>query len=339
MEIDAMSTHASIKFFACLLLFSASSVVQAVEGMPLHMVFASDPQYPWTEKSDSGEPESAEDFEKRSKWLLDSQFSSIADFRMKHGAPSQVPLMINGDMTAFGHGWQRSYLESTLNKYFAGDYLYGLGNHDYQNNVDDCFSNSCAAGSIVEFKEHHLGKVDEIDLRISGGALYRLYSGSLAYSKNIGEVHMVQLNNEPTYRNRISHVLNPAIFEITSSLDWLEQDLKSARAQGYAIIINMHKPDGMMGDWEEVKRFWEILARYEVTAIFAGHYHRNGGQVSYLNGVPMFLSGGASQETYLIASFSEDRKQLHVSLVKNNDWQARELIQTVPVKSVFASRP
>jgi len=28
--------------------------------------------------------------------------------------------------------------------------------------------------------------------------------------------------------------------------------------------------------------------------------------------------------------------QLHVSLVENNDWQARQLIRTVPVKSIFA---
>jgi cytolysin (calcineurin-like family phosphatase) len=336
MEAVSMFIHEGFKAFACLLLFSVSTVAHAVEGMPRHMVFASDPQYPWTEKSDSGEPESAADFEKRSKWLVDSQFSSIADFRMKHGSPSQVPLMINGDMTAFGHGWQRSYINSVLNKYFGDDYLYGLGNHDYQNNVDDCFSNSCAAGSIVDFKEHHQGKVEEFDLDIIGGALNRLYAGSLAYSKNIGEVHMVQLNNEPTYSVRISSPLNPTTFEITSSLDWLEKDLEVARAQGYAIIINMHKPDGMMGDWEQVKRFREMVAKYEVTAVFAGHYHQDGGQVSSLNGVPMFLSGGASQETYLIASFSDDRKQLHVSLVENNDWQARQLIRTVPVKSIFA---
>jgi len=304
------------------------------------MVFASDPQYPWTEKSDSGEPESAADFEERSKWLVDSQFASIADFRRKHGTPSQVPLMINGDMTAFGHGWQRSYINSALKNYFGDDYLYGLGNHDYQNNVDDCFSNSCAAGSIVEFKEHHLGKVDEIDLDITGGALGRLYLGSLAYSKNIGEVHMVQLNNEPTYRARISHALNPTTFEITSSLDWLEKDLHTAWVQGYAIIIiNMHKPSDMQGGWEQEKRFRDMIARYEVTAIFAGHYHSDGGDTYSLNGVPMFISGSASQETYLIASFSEDRKQLRVDLVESNDWQNRQLVRTVPVKSVFAKRP
>ena len=320
-------------------LLSTMSSVYSIEGTPRHIVFASDTQYPWTDKTDRREYESDADFEKRSKWLVETQLASIADFRSKQGSQSQVPLMINGDITAFGHGWQRSYMKSTLDKYFKGDYLYGLGNHDYENNVDDCFSNSCAAGSIVEFKEHHADKVDDFDLKITGGFLDVLYSGSLAYSRNIGEVHMVQLNNEPTYSARISHALNPTTFDITSSLDWLENDLRVARAQGYVIIINMHKPEEMMGNSEQVRRFYRMIKEYEVTAIFAGHYHQNGGDSYELNTVPMFLSGSTSQETYLIASFSEDRKRLHIYLVKNNQWQSRELLDTVPVKSIFASRP
>jgi len=55
--------------------------------------------------------------------------------------------------------------------------------------------------------------------------------------------------------------------------------------------------------------------------------------------VPVFLSGSASQETYLIASFSADRKQLQVDLVENNQWQNRKPVAKVPVKSIFASRP
>ncbi|RON39925.1 metallophosphoesterase [Pseudomonas brassicacearum] len=321
-----------------LCLLSTAPLAYSVEGAPRHMIFASDTQYPWTDKLDRREPESDADFKSRSKWLVETQFASIADFR-KNNAQSHVPLMINGDITAFGHGWQRSYMNSTLKKYFKDDYLYGLGNHDYENNVNDCFSNSCAAGSIVEFKEHHEGKVDNFDLKITGSFLSRLYSGSLAYSKNIGDVHMVQLNNEPTYTTRISHALNPTTFDITSTLDWLENDLKVARTQGYIIIINMHKPEETMGNSEQVSRFYQMIRKYEVTAIFAGHYHQNGGDSYEVNGVPIYLSGATSQQTYLIASFSDDRKQLHINLVKNNQWQTRKLLDTVPVKSIWASRP
>ncbi|WLG92302.1 metallophosphoesterase family protein [Pseudomonas cucumis] len=333
-----MITKKVKRFMLGLCLLSAVPLANSTEGTPRHMVFVSDTQYPWTDKLDRREPESDADFKTRSKWLVESQFASIADFRKKH-PQSQVPLMINGDVTAFGHGWQRSYMNSTLKKYFGSDYLYGLGNHDYENNVDDCFSNNCAAGSIVEFKEHHIGKVDSFDLNITGGFFNKLYSGSLAYSVNIGEVHMVQLNNEPTYTTRISHALNPTTFDITSTLDWLETDLRLARTQGYAIIINMHKPEEMMGNFEQVRRFYEMIRKYEVTAIFAGHYHQDGGDAYLVNGVPMYLSGATSQQTYLIASFTEDRKQLQIYLVENNQWQNRRLIDTTPVKSIFANRP
>ena len=320
------------------LLFSVISA-HSVENAPKHMVFASDTQYPWTDKTDSRTPESSDEFTQRSKWLVESQLASIADFRTRNGSQPTIPLVINGDITAFGHGWQRDYMASALKRHFGTDYLYGLGNHDYENNVDDCFSNSCAAGSIVEFKEHHEGKVDSFDLKITGGALNRLYSGSLAYSKTIGEVHMVQLNNEPTYTTEISSFWNPTTFNITSALDWLETDLRLARVAGYAIIINMHKPLEIKGDASQQKRFIEMIRKYQVTAVFAGHLHKDGGSSYWLGNVPMYLSGATSQQTYLITSFTEDRKQLQIYLVKNNQWQKRELIDTIPVKSIWANRP
>lgn len=323
-------------FVSVCLLFSMS-LAQA--DYPRHMVFASDTQYPWTDKTDDRAPESDKEFEVRSKWLIETQFQSIAEFRSQHGSQPQVPLMINGDITAFGHRGQRSFMKNALNKHFKGEYLYGLGNHDYENNVDDCFSNNCAAGSIVEFKEHHEGKVDSFDLKVSGGFLSKTYAGSLAYSKNIGEVHMVQLNNEPTYTTRISHPLNPTTFEINDALDWLETDLHIARVLGYAIIINMHKPFTRKGTPAQNKRFYDMVNKYQVTAIFAGHEHKDGGDSYWLGGVPMYLSGATSQQTYLITSFTEDRKQLQVYLVRNNDWRNRTLIDTTAVHSIFANRP
>ena len=333
----AFNKFASVALSVCLL--TSVSSAQAVTGIPKHMVFASDTQYPWTDKTDIREPESDAEFEVRSKWLVDTQLASIADFRNQHGSQAQVPVMINGDITAFGHGWQRSFMKDLLDKHFKGDYLYGLGNHDYENNVDDCFSNSCAAGSIVEFKEHHEGKVDSFDLKITSGFLSKTYSGSLAYSKNIGEVHMVQLNNEPTYTTRISHPLNPTTFEINDALDWLETDLRLARASGYAIIINMHKPLKHKGTQAQQKRFYDMINKYQVTAIFAGHLHTEGGDMYWEGNVPMYLSGSTSQQTYLIASFTEDRKGLEISLVEKNQWQNRKLIDTATVHSIFARRP
>jgi len=324
------------RLVACLCVLFAPFALSS-EMMPRHMVFASDPQYPWTDRTDSGQAESDEDFEKRAKWLVDSQFASIVEFRGKMGGQAEVPLMINGDITAFGHPYQISYMKSALKKYFGSDYLYGLGNHDYQNNVDDCLGNRCAVNSVVEYHEHHAGKVDDFDVRVTGGGFGKQYDGSLAYSKNIGQVHLVQLNNEPTYEVQLKHPLHD--MKISQSLDWLEKDLRVARAQGYAIIINMHKPDDWEGDAQQWQRFQDMIEKYEVTAIFAGHYHTRGGSRKWWGNVPVFLSGGTSQQTYLTASFTEDGKQMHVNLVENNEWQKPRFVHTVPVKSIWASRP
>jgi hypothetical protein len=121
-----------VRIFISACLLASAIAAHAATGLPKHMVFASDTQYPWTDKTDSREPESDSEFKERSKWLVESQLASIAEFRNQHGSQAQVPLMINGDITAFGHGWQRSYMKAALNKYFGGDYLYGLGNHDYE---------------------------------------------------------------------------------------------------------------------------------------------------------------------------------------------------------------
>jgi cytolysin (calcineurin-like family phosphatase) len=304
------------------------------EQTPNHLVFASDPQYPWTDKTDSGEAESQSVKEERSRALIESQFSDIASFRKNFStSPENIPVMINGDITAYGHGWQRSWLRPVLNKYFGSQVFYGLGNHDYEKN--DCFSESCAAGSITDFEEHHRDKVQNLDLKISGSAVNRLYSGSLAYSRDVGDVHLVQLHNEPTYSVQISHFLNPTTFDIKNSLDWLEEDLKAARKKGQIIILNMHKPSRWQGNDEQIKRFTRIIEDYKVTAVFAGHLHTRAGrfwQANNFGSVPVYLSGAASQQTYLIASFSKDRKRLDISKVENNNWPSRRVVDTIPVK-------
>ena len=101
----------------------------------------------------------------------------------------------------------------------------------------------------------------------------------------------------------------------------------------------MHKPYDWAGSWDQEKRFREMIETYQVTAIFAGHFHAEGGSKTNVGSVPMFLSGAASQQTYLTASFSRDRKQLEVSLVEANEWRKRTPVATVPVKSIWANRP
>jgi cytolysin (calcineurin-like family phosphatase) len=312
-----------------------SSVVFA--ETPQHMVFASDPQYPWSDLTDKGGSDPNK--EARSKELIELQYSDIASFRALNGGAHRIPVMINGDITAFGHRNERSYMRGVFETKLLGRYDYGLGNHDYANNVDDCFLNNCAAGSIVELKERYWGKADSMDLGIRSSGLGKIYYGSLAYSKNFGDVHMVQLHNEPTYAVDFSsgNPLAPTAFEITPALDWLERELRTARQQGKIIILNMHKVYDWNGTAEQIARFQQMIETYRVTAIFGGHNHLGAGtwfdwgKSERFGNVPVYLSGSASQQTYLIASFSDDKQSLDISVVRNSNWPSRKVIQTIPV--------
>ncbi|MGH8335134.1 MAG: metallophosphoesterase family protein [Pseudomonas fluorescens] len=330
--------------FGLLLCVVSFGVYSAQENYsPERLIFTSDPQFPWTESSDHGWEESSSDKEKRSRWLIETQYSDVADFRKNFNQyPGRIPVMINGDMTAFGHGGQRSTTKSILDEQLGGLYDYGLGNHDYENNVNDCSfpENNCAAGSIVELKDKYWGEVKSFDLaaRIEGGT--KIYYGSLAYSRSVGDVHLIQLNNEPTYSVNFSSGFfwGRVGFEVSDSLDWLERDMQRARNQGKIILLNMHKPDRWKGSPEQIARFKAMIKQYEVTAVFAGHLHNSPGQyygwnrADYFGDVPVFLSGGASSQTYLIASFAQDRKTLTVHQVNGNKWPSRKAIETIKVR-------
>ncbi len=334
-----MTLYKKSKLLVC---FALAVIIPVAYGAsstetPRHMVFVSDPQYPWTDLTDDGLPDPSK--EVRSKELIALQYSDISSFRRMNGGASRIPVMINGDITAFGHGGERSYMKSVFENELEGIYDYGLGNHDYANNVDDCFLNNCAAGSVNDLKERYWGTVDSMDLGVRSSGLGKVIYGSLAYSKSFGDVHLVQLHNEPTYSVSFS-AGNPfasTVFEITPALDWLERDLKSARAQGKIIILNMHKVYDWDGNGEQIARFRQIIEEHRVTAIFGGHDHWGAGEWRRWEGkerfgdVPVFLSGSASQQTYLITGFSNDGQSLTVSVVENSNWPSRKTVSVIPV--------
>jgi cytolysin (calcineurin-like family phosphatase) len=334
-----------VKLWRCsvltFLLMAVTIGAQADERSPNRLIFTSDPQFPWTESSDNGGEESASDRDKRSRWLIETQYSDVASYRKFFNREWRpIPVMINGDLTAFGHSGQRSTTKEILDKHLGGDYDFGLGNHDYENNINDCSvpENNCAAGSISDMKDKYWGKVDTFDLAARDIKGRKTFYGSLAYSKNYGDVHLVQLNNEPSYTVSFSSgfPLFKVDYEITSALDWLERDLKAARAQDKIILLNLHKPSGWAGSEEQIDRFKAMIDKYAVTAVFAGHLHTRPGYYFYYSSqnfgrVPVYLSGGASNSTYLIAEFADDRKTLNVFQVNGNNWPRRELIDTIEV--------
>ena len=160
------------------------------------------------------------------------------------------------------------------------------------------------------------------------------YSGSLAYSMNFGRVRLIQLNNEPTYELGFQSgwawpLEHRHRFDISGSLQWLEGQLQEAYDSGQIILLNLHKPNEWASQ-EERNRFRAMIAHYRVDAVFAGHLHREAGRfyrdTRAVGSIPLYLSGSASQSTYLIAELNDSADSLSVRLVRGNDWRSAEEI-------------
>jgi uncharacterized cupredoxin-like copper-binding protein len=192
-------------------------------------------------------------------------------------------LILNGDLTEFGREVMRDSFYDVYNS-LTLPYLYGLGNHDYQNNVGDCTEgldvsyNACARWSVdamaAAMKDYRYIE----PYHFSSDWNYDSYSGSLAYSWDYGDFHFVQLQNYPTYEIYLDHYAASAR-NIRPSMDWLQNDLRAAKERGKASILNLH--DGTdhfikESTEAELERFRSLIDDYRVLAVFDGHSHSYG---------------------------------------------------------------
>ncbi|MNF68628.1 hypothetical protein D3C84_504890 [compost metagenome] len=332
-----MKNPINLKFLPVLLFAYGVSIMHsfAADTPPAHIVFAASPKYPSSETSDNGESESTADTETRSRWLIDAQYTSIADFRMQSGGHAAVPVMINGNLTSTGQSSERSFIKMVLQNRLNNVYDYGLGNHDYDFNADRC--SSCAAGSVDDLKERYWAKVQNMDLAAKASGLTKTWYGSLAYSRDFGDVHLIQLHNQPTYSVNFStqSFFNTTAYEITPSLDWLERDLRQARSQGKIILLNLHQAFHWPTRETEIIRFKKLIDDYGVTAVFSSDANKQHGMYppNYIYGdVPLFTSGSAARKTWLYAKISDDRKQLTVNVIADNDWRNPVARHTIAVR-------
>ncbi|MEZ2419434.1 metallophosphoesterase [Luteibacter sp. RCC_6_2] len=310
------------------------------------MIVTSDPQYPWTAKTDARIPQDDAERDAESQALIEEQYRSIVAYRAAR--PGQdIPVFVNGDLTAYGHGAQRATMERLLK--ILGDNVHlGLGNHDYENNIrndqgEGCYNNGCARDSITDLVRHVTKKrgVVSFDFAVQPGAFSTRYVGSLAYAvrtPGLDRVLHMQLNNRPTYAVSFDTTegIVPARYDIESSVPWLYNLLgehlsvppfgtPSDRAYDFA-IVHMHNPDAFNGD------FARTVSGVDVAAIFAGHLHRNFGYYRNIGSVPVYLSGSASQRTYLVVEHDTDEAVLRVYGVRDNDPERKTLIDTVPTR-------
>ncbi|MGE1128905.1 metallophosphoesterase [Bacillus wiedmannii] len=301
-------------------------------------VVTSDPQYPWTDKTDNGQTESESEKKRRSEEFIREQYNSINEYTSQlTGITETTPVLINGDLTAFGHPWQWDKMKSLLG-ILNSPIFPGLGNHDIENNLDDCFLNECARQSMNFYLDHvsrlDTTRFDRKQATPSGTSITN-YFGSFAYSMDVGPIHFIQLNNDPTQFFSISTNMGIEKYTMENALSWLKLDLEDAKKYGQAIVINMHKPDSWKyGDEEQRTKFKKLLKDYNVKAVFAGHYHKNSGYFpvnykEFFGDVPVFLSGSASQKTYLTVEYNNN--EMKVYKISNNNWKNKVLVKTIDI--------
>jgi cytolysin (calcineurin-like family phosphatase) len=380
------ASPAGLGFLKAALLAFILALVPSVafgQGTPaasdFYMIFASDTQYPWsdlglkktgqvdlyrfakndefaTRKNDKGEdvwirvPEKEEDVKAPSEKLNRDQVKSMQTLAGQLGRSQVKGVIINGDLTAFGNDWQLDKYKQIWDQGLGLPIYPGLGNHDYDNNVNNSFENNCA-NRMVKYMHEFVQKlpVAAYDFRESGQyykfpELRNDYKGSLSYSWDIGDVHFVQLHNYPAYvRSWNGWNFGGArreFFEITSSMDWLRNDLAIARNAGKKIILNMHDCGDCFYDKHRVDydKCVKMLGEFKVSAVFAGHIHEDVGYVESLGGVPLFRSGAPSYSNYLLARFSGNN--LIVETVSSKDGAAtRSAVGTYRLHSDRPSTP
>lgn len=296
----------------------ATVVTQAnANDITQRFIIRSDTQYPRSPDSIDDRP--------AAERLIEAQDAAINDYRDRNGDRSSIPILLNGDVTEYAHGWQWSYMRERLAA-MAPTY-YGLGNHDYQNNLwtngSGCFNNGCATDSILNLiADVSHWNVKAFDKREEGDGdpFIQSYHGSMSYSKIIGDLTFIQLQNHYGYSARWTSFisLESKHFYIDPSLDWLETQLKAAETDGKHVVINMHRPpDDPMGSAADRLRFQSLVNNYHVVAIFSGHTH-NVGKRRPVGNVPVFESGAAFNKSFLVAEYKKGVGQLTVRMAKNN---------------------
>jgi len=283
------------------------------------LAITSDPQYPWLNE---GNIPSSGNAAQDSAQSITQTYNSINDFNNKTKVAGVV---INGDVTAYGHTNEWNWMSDRLNSLQPPIFL-SLGNHDYENNVNDCQDNECVRNSLDNLEKYASKYASSFDRAYDKVVWWKDYIGSFAWSRDIGSVHYVFLNNEPTYSYNNSPqqgeiMLRSSAFKIQSAIPWLDRDLQKARAAGKAIVLVHHKPfDEFKGSDGFTKDMFEAMVRkYSVSAIFLGHIHSNGGKVGTFGGATTIYSGSASTQTYLLTSFDQTQKTANAYLVKSGD--------------------
>lgn len=168
--------------------------------------------------------------------------------------------------------------------------------------------------------------------------------GSLAYSWDYNSVHFVQLQFHPIYKVNIDSWDNTAKQNITSSLNWLREDLRQARLRGVRdIVLNAHifwkdfKEKNVNASENEKKMLQAILETYKPIVVFQGHLHTpivDLAMADFPVESPRLTTGAAFDAKYDVAEYNNEG--LKISRMDGNQFppkKTQEIILRRPTQA------
>ena len=257
-------------------------------------------------------------------------------------------VIINGDLTEFFHPWQ---LEAYENYYVEelSDFrvLPGLGNHDYQNNTDDC-----SAGTLNQWKcyENAVEYAREFvtGMRVANFPAYWVDAydpASLSYSWSHAHYLFIQMHNYPDYDvDRNDHSVDP-------SWTWVMAQIAEADEDGKYVVLNFHDYYALT-DTQKAD-----LAATPVVIIFVGHQlsqlgHQNtvddSSNIDVVNKfgdhIPVWHSGHSGSPNYhhkiLLAEFGEQEITVAtIDVLDGNPAFDEKPAGTLPTLTRYSTHP
>ncbi|KAK6760385.1 hypothetical protein RB195_021741 [Necator americanus] len=180
-------------------------------------------------------------------------------------------LIIDGDLTDFGHIEQHKEFQNGWMTSFPVPIFAGLGNHDYENNINDCAFNFCAHTMLTWFTNYGKNMSLEMDYRRHVKSAFDIaYDGSFAYSTRICSVtglncaQVIQLNNAIDYETTFSSFL--VDWKVNSAMDFLKNELKLLKDVDIPILINMHQCEGT-----RLEKLRELISEWIYETRNVGH--------------------------------------------------------------------
>ncbi|MCY4045126.1 MAG: hypothetical protein OXE99_08600 [Cellvibrionales bacterium] len=294
------------------------------------VLITADTQYPRTGRSISEE--------EKAKNHLKAYFAAIRAFSDDKG-DNFLGMIINGDITEYGHSGERKVMQGlfdTLDK----PIWFGLGNHDYLNNANDCWMNRCTTGTLDWFvnqvlkkdsilaTDHVVKDVNEFPI------IVREYIGSFAYRFELEGIQFLQLNHSDNYSYQMKREFNAELGKTTNvhiqpSLKWVRKQLEDAHAKKQPIILLSH--DHSLSHYTTANSL-----RNNVSAHYFGHWHGDP-EVIRTNacngfGGDKILSGTGFEGSGIIVEIDKKNNALYNYAFYNNNLESFVLLKITELR-------